>query len=54
MLNNINSNYIEKIKKEIPLKNFSKKNEIVKLINMLIETEYITGENIIIDGGLIN
>lgn len=43
---------IEKAKNKIGLKRFCSINEIYNTIKFLIETEYITGQNIRIDGGL--
>jgi 3-oxoacyl-[acyl-carrier protein] reductase len=49
--NSVNKNSV--LANEIPLKRFAKPLEIAKLIAFLISTDntYITGENIVIDGG---
>lgn len=51
--NNQNQLFKKKIKKLIPLKRLSKKNEFNKLLLFLIseDSSYITGQNIIADGG---
>lgn len=54
ILKNINEDYRNNIKNQIHVKKFGNVNEISNVVNMLIESQYITGENIIIDGGLIN
>ena len=42
----------EKIRDDIPIKRFGAIDEIYKTINYLIETEYITGQIICVNGGL--
>lgn len=44
--------FSEKIKSEIGLKRFGKIEELYNVINFFIETEYITGQNINISGGI--
>lgn len=45
-------NIIEAIKESIGVKRFGKIEELASLISFLIETEYVTGANIKINGGL--
>jgi NAD(P)-dependent dehydrogenase (short-subunit alcohol dehydrogenase family) len=44
-------NFIEKYKKQVPMETTIPLVEILKTINYLFEMDYITGQNIIIDGG---
>jgi pteridine reductase len=46
-----NQNQIDKQLKKIPQKRFGKISEIVKTVIFLIENDYITGQNLNIDGG---
>jgi len=43
----------DEIKRKIPLKRMATLPEIVRTVNYIIECEYLTGETIIIDGGLV-
>ena len=46
-------NLIKNLKKEIPMKKLAEKKDVFELINFLISknSKYITGQNILIDGG---
>jgi len=48
----INGDVLDKIIQEIPLKRLGKIEEIYKCINFIIDTEYLTGSNLHISGGL--
>lgn len=48
---NFDESEIDKQLKKIPLKRFGQSSEIVKTIVFLIENDYITGQNLNIDGG---
>jgi NAD(P)-dependent dehydrogenase (short-subunit alcohol dehydrogenase family) len=52
MINDVPEQYMEQIKREIPMKKLCSPSDIFKTVNYLINTEYITGENININGGL--
>ena len=43
----------KEIKNKIPLKRMASLAEIVKTVNYIIECEYLTGQTIVIDGGLV-
>ena len=51
MNNDLTSQDIEELKKEIPLKRVGTAEEIAKTVKMLIENEYITGQIISVNGG---
>ena len=53
MNKNINVNYIEELKEEIPLGKIGKVSDITKCVNWLIEDEYTTGQIISINGGWV-
>jgi 3-oxoacyl-[acyl-carrier protein] reductase len=53
ILENISEKYKETIIKQIPTRTFGNVNEISNTALMLIKSNYITGSNIIVDGGLI-
>ena len=45
---------IEELRKEIPLGRIGTPKDVANLAYMLIQNEYITGQEIIVDGGWIN
>ena len=51
--NNQSKNFINKLKKQIPLNRLAKKNEYIAAIQFLCSdaSSYMTGQNLIIDGG---
>ena len=53
VVNNQAKNFVEKLKKEIPLNRLAKKNEYSAAVQFLCSdaSSYMTGQNIIIDGG---
>ena len=53
ILNNQDKNFQKKIKKAIPMGRMAKKGEYIKSIKFLCseDSSYLTGQNIIIDGG---
>lgn len=51
MNNDLSSDDIEELKKEIPLKRIGRTEEIAKTVKMLIENDYITGQIISVNGG---
>lgn len=53
MNSDLNEDDIKEIEKEIPLRRIGKPEEIAKATRWLVETEYITGQVIKIDGGWI-
>jgi len=52
MVNNIPKNILNDIISSIPTKRLGKPNEICDIIDLLLDKDYITGENININGGL--
>jgi 3-oxoacyl-[acyl-carrier protein] reductase len=52
LFNNISDDIKIKLKKEIPSKKLGNSNNITKAILMLSNTDYITGSEINIDGGI--
>jgi NAD(P)-dependent dehydrogenase (short-subunit alcohol dehydrogenase family) len=52
MLHKISAQVLEEIHKAIPMKRFGHIGEIIKAIRFLIDTEYITGQTISLNGGL--
>jgi 3-oxoacyl-[acyl-carrier protein] reductase len=54
MLDNLNENYKKKMLSQIPLKRFGTPKEVAGTVNFLLSrySEYITGQVILIDGGL--
>ena len=52
--NKQNKNFLKKYSENTPMKRLAKKNEFNGLINFLISdaSSYITGSNIVVDGGL--
>jgi len=53
MIREVPDKFKEKLINEIPMKRFCSPNEIFSTVNYLINTGYITGESININGGLI-
>jgi len=51
--NNQSKNFINKLKKQIPLNRLAKKNEYISAVQFLCSdaSSYMTGQNLIIDGG---
>ena len=52
MIDKVDKKFITTIVNNIPLKRFVKPQEIVNTINFIINTEYLTGSNIKLSGGL--
>jgi 3-oxoacyl-[acyl-carrier protein] reductase len=52
MAHRLPENFAEKIKSEIGLKRFGHIEELSNVIEFIIDTEYLTGQNINISGGL--
>lgn len=52
MINDIPTELLETIKEKIPVKKFGNPDEIYKAVKFLSDSEYITGSNIDINGGL--
>lgn len=52
MLYRVPSEALEEIRNNIPMKRFGQVAEVQKAVNFLVETEYITGQTISINGGL--
>lgn len=52
-INNVTETYQEKIKKQIPAGRFCKPEEIYNTIKYFIDTEYINGTDLDLNGGLI-
>ncbi len=53
MINTVPSEYMENIVNQIPAGKLCEPIDILKTVNFLIETSYITGSNIDLNGGLI-
>ena len=53
MIKEVPEQYLEQIKNVIPMKRLCSPDEILSTVNYLINTAYITGESININGGLI-
>jgi len=52
-LNHVTDEYQEKMKKQIPAGRFCNSEEIYKTVNYFIDTEYINGADIDLNGGLV-
>jgi NAD(P)-dependent dehydrogenase (short-subunit alcohol dehydrogenase family) len=52
MIKEVPEQYMEQIKSAIPMKKLCSPEDISRTVNYLIETEYITGESINVNGGL--
>ncbi len=52
MIKEVPEQYLEQIKNEIPMKRLCKPEEILSTVNYLINTGYITGEALNLNGGL--
>ena len=52
MIKEVPEQYMEQIKNQIPMKHLCPPSDILTTVNYLIDTGYITGENININGGL--
>ena len=46
-----NSNYLDRLAKNIPLKRKGEPMDIAKAVQFLLENTYITGQTIFVDGG---
>ena len=53
MIKEVPEQYMEQIKNEIPMKRLCSPGEILSTVNYLINTGYITGESVNVNGGLI-
>lgn len=51
MNKNLNESEINQIKNEIPLEKIGKPEDVAKVVKLLAESEYVTGEVIRVDGG---
>jgi 3-oxoacyl-[acyl-carrier protein] reductase len=56
MVNNLKEEYREQIVQQIPLKRFGRPEEVAKAVKFLVSDNagYITGQTIVIDGGMSN
>ena len=54
MNNNLSTDEIEELKKEILLKRIGEAKDVASCVKMLVDNEYITGQVITVDGGWIN
>lgn len=54
MIEDLNDDYMEQIKKQIPLGRLGQTDEVAKLVKFLIsdDARYITGQTFVVDGGL--
>lgn len=54
MIEDLNDDYMDQIKKQIPLGRFGKASDVAKLVKFLIsdDSKYITGQTFVVDGGL--
>ncbi len=54
MLKDLNEEYMQEIKKQIPLSRFGRPEEVAKMVGFLVseDSAYITGQTFVIDGGL--
>lgn len=52
MIKEVPDKYLEQIRTDIPMKRLCSQNEILSTVNYLINTGYITGESLNINGGL--
>ena len=53
MTHKISKEIKQKILMDIPIKNFGNPHELISTINYLVESQYITGTSINLNGGLL-